>query len=458
MQNVEMKCNVLRVISGQYSVKLSRLLVHHSLNSSSVGGVGDEFREFFVHGLLGEFEDVIKLVPESFFVRLSRSVRLERNSTEADGVKNAEGSLVAGVVIKVIELSSSGHNVEGVRRMSGHANPFVGDIVIFLRDGSVSHSFSNDLLHLVLTVVLPDTSPMRLVDSGSIVLVRESEVLHLDDLRSELGKSLVLSSELGSSFFSGSVHAENNLRFLISVGERVEDFISLGLRVGVLEHMSTVSVPSRLGLLVVEESGGESLSELLESEPLKRVGLLTAFTTLHGGPFGVEIVHSVIPGSSGVSIILPSVLLLGGSPVRDGETLEESTGLSVESDVTDTLEHGVGVEVLSVQMEHNIRFLVELVSINVLDAEASITSLLDVETIGNKEEIRMNELDGLRSELFNPVAGGENEFNPALITTISNVVLNGSSDHTFAEQATIDELVQDALFHWHVSTTQYLLY
>jgi len=103
----------------------------------------------------------------------------------------------------------------------------------------------------------------------------------------------------------------------------------------------------------------------------------------------------------------------------------------------------------------------------------SITSLLDVETIGNKEEIRMNELDGLRSELFNPVAGGENEFNPALITAISNVVLNGSSDHTFAnltylfylsffeyfaEQATIDELVQDALFHWHVSTTQYLLY
>ena len=102
MQNVEMKCNVLRVISGQYSVKLSRLLVHHSLNTSSVGGVGDEFREFFVHGLLGEFEDVIKLVPESFFVRLSRSVRLERNSTEADGVKNAEGSLVAGVVVKVI--------------------------------------------------------------------------------------------------------------------------------------------------------------------------------------------------------------------------------------------------------------------------------------------------------------------------------------------------------------------
>ena len=88
----------------------------------------------------------------------------------------------------------------------------------------------------------------------------------------------------------------------------------------------------------------------------------------------------------------------------------------------------------------------------------SITSLLDVETIGNKEEIRMNELDGLRSELFNPVAGGEDEFNPALITAISNVVLNGSSDHTFAEQATIDELVQDALFHWHVSTTQYLLY
>lgn len=151
--------------------------------------------------------------------------------------------------------------------------------------------------------------------------------------------------------------------------------------------------------------------------------------------------HGVVPGSSGVGIILPAVVLLGGSPVGDFETLEESTGLSVESDVTDTLKHGVGVEILSIQMVHDIRFFVEFVGVNILNAEASISGFLDVESIGNKEEIRMNELDGFGSEFFNSVARGEHKLDPTLIASVSNVVLNGSTDHAFAEEATHDELV-----------------
>jgi len=418
------------------------LLVHEGLNSSTVGGISHEKREIFLHGLFGELIDDIELVPEGIFVRLGRGVRVEFNLSESNRVHHAEGGLEARVSSKVIELSSACHDVEGERRVSGHTDPSVGGVEVFLRDDAIILSLCDSLSHGVVTVVLPDTSEMRFVDGDGLELMGELEVLHLDDLGGKLSKGLVLSAESSSSFFGSGIHSEDDLGLLVGVSERVEFLVSLSLRFGVLEQMSSMSVPSRLGLLVVEKSGRESLSELLVSEPLKRVRLLTRLTLeLHGGPFGVEVVHGVVPGSSGVSIIFPAVMLLSGSPVGDSETLEDSTGLSVESDITDTLEHGVGVEVLSVQMHHDIRFLVEFVAVYVLNAEASITGFLDMETIGNKEEIRMNEFDGLRGKLFSSVTGREHKLNPALVSTVSNVVLNGSSDHALAEQATHDELV-----------------
>ena len=214
---------------------------------------------------------------------------------------------------------------------------------------------------------------MGLVNNIGGELVRELEVLHLDDFRSQFGESFVLSAESSSAFFSGGIHTEHNLGLLVGVGERVEFLLSLSFGLVVLEHVTSMSVPSRLGLLVVEESGRESFSELLVSEPLERVGFLTRFSLeLHGSPFGVEVVHGVVPGSSGVGIIFPAVVLLGGGPVGNSESLENGTGLSVESNVTDALEHGVGVEVLGVQVMHDIRLLVEFVGVNVLNAEAYI--------------------------------------------------------------------------------------
>jgi len=295
----------------------------------------------------------------------------------------------------------------------------------------------------VVTVVLPDTSEVRLINSCGLKLMRELKVLHLDDLGGELSKGLVLSAESGSSFFGGGIHTEDDLGLLVGVSERMEFLVSFSFGFRVLEQVTTMSVPSRLGLLVVEKSSRESFSELLISEPLEGVRFLTRLTLeLHGGPFGVEVVHGVVPGSSGIGIIFPTIVLLSGSPVGDFETLEESTGLSVESDITDTLKHGVGVEVLCVQMHHDIRFLVEFVAVYVLNAEASISGFLHMETIGNKEEIRMNQFNGLGHKLFRPVAGREHKLNPALVSTVSNVVLNGSTDHAFSKHPTHDELVK----------------
>jgi len=418
------------------------LLVHEGLNSSTVGGVSHEVGELLSHGLFGELIDNIKLVPEGLFVGFSGSVRVEFNLAKLDGVHHTEGGLEARVGGDVLDLSSACHDVERVRRVSSHANKLVEGVEIFLRDKASILSSVNSLSHCVVTIMLPDTSEMRFVNSNGIKFVRELHVLHLDDLRSEFSKGLVLSAESGSSFFGSGIHSEDNLGLLVGVSERVENLVGLVSRVGVFEHVTTMSVPSRLRLLVEEKSGGESLSELLVSEPLERVRFLTTFSCeLHRSPFGVEVVHSVVPGSSGVGIIFPAVVLLSGGPVGDFETLEESTGLSVESDVTDTLKHGVGVEILGVQMVHDIRFLVEFVAVYVLNAEASISGFLDMETIGDKEEIRMNQFDGLRSELFNPVAGVEHELDPALISSVSNVVLNGSTDHTFAKKTAHDDLV-----------------
>jgi len=83
-------------------------------------------------------------------------------------------------------------------------------------------------------------------------------------------------------------------------------------------------------------------------------------------------VHGIIPSLSGVSIKLPSVLLLCGGPVRNLEALEESSRVSVEADITDTLMEGGRVEVLSENVMLNVGLLVEFIAIEVLDSNTYI--------------------------------------------------------------------------------------
>lgn len=215
-------------------------------------------------------------------------MRVEVNLSELNGIHDSHSGLIASVSIEVLELSSASHDVEGVRGVANHADPLVGGIEIFLRDEASILSLLNGLSHDVVTVVLPDSSEVRLVNSGSLELVRESEVLHLDDFRSQLSEDFVLLSVSSSAFFCGGIHAEYDLGLLVSVGERVELLLSLSLGFVVLEHMSSMSVPGRLSSLVVEKSGRESLSELLVSKPLERVRFLARLSLeLSRSPFGV---------------------------------------------------------------------------------------------------------------------------------------------------------------------------
>lgn len=247
----------------------------------------------------------------------------------------------------------------------------------------------------MLAVGLPDTSEVRLSADLRSHFVRENDVFLPHDLGSEFAKDVIFLLESSTTLRGSGIQTEDSLLVLIGVGERVENSISFLVVVGVFEHMATMSPPEGLRLFVVEKSGSKSVSELFPTEPLERVRFITVSHELGRSPFRVEIVHGVIPGLAGVDIVLPSVLLFSLGPVGNSESLEHGAGLSVESDITYALEESGGVEVLSVQMVHDVRLLVEFVMVNVLDTETSFSGFLDMEAVGDEEQVRMCELDSV---------------------------------------------------------------
>jgi hypothetical protein len=152
---------------------------------------------------------------------------------------------------------------------------------------------------------------------------------------------------------------------LVSVGEGVKDLLWV-------VEMTVVSEPGWVWHLVVEESAGGSLTELLKSEPLDNVWLLSLSPELHWGPLRVEVSHSIVPSLSGVGINLPSVSVFGGSPVWNLESLEEGSWSSVEGDISNSLEKGIWMEILSEHMVHDVWLLVEFIAIEVLDSNSYI--------------------------------------------------------------------------------------
>lgn len=109
----------------------------------------------------------------------------------------------------------------------------------------------------------------------------------------------------------------------------------------------------------------------------------------------MEISHGVVPCLARVSVGLPSVVLSCLSPIGNAEALKESSGVSVESHITHALKDGVGMEVLSVHMHHDVWLLVEFVLIDILNSEASFSSLFDVEAIGDECEVRVDKTQSI---------------------------------------------------------------
>jgi hypothetical protein len=220
-------------------------------------------------------------------------------------------------------------------------------------------------LEQVFSVVLPNSTEVGLFSKNRLRLMGVNHILLRDELRYELASGFPLLLELLTTLWGSGVDAEDEFVLLISVSERVKGLI------GVVE-VTTVSEPSGLGDLVVEEARGVTLTPLLKSEPVQDVRLESLTGELHRGPLTVQVMHGVFPSLSGVSIELPAVLLLSGCPVGNLEALEEGSGVSVESDITDALMESSGVEVLSEDVVLNVRLLVEFIAIEILNSNTYI--------------------------------------------------------------------------------------
>lgn len=141
----------------------------------------------------------------------------------------------------------------------------------------------------------------------------------------------------------------------------------------------------------------------------------------------MEVSHGVVPGLSGVSIDLPSVSLLCGSPVWDSETLVECSWLSVETGVSYSLDKIFWMEVLSPNMVHDIWLLVEFLTVEVLNSDSDFSCFLYMESVGTECNVWMHPSNSVGNNLFDLVSWVEDQLNPSCSSSVSNVVLDWSA-------------------------------
>ena len=350
----------------------------HSSNLGEVSRVRDEDGELLAHALLSKLEETVELSPE-LLLSGGRSLLGELNEAETESLEDLKGGLVASVMLKVCQLASFSEDQQVESGVAGGTNELLESISSSIVDLTRVTGLNELHLEDVITVVLPDTLEVGLVWESRRHLVGKDHVLLLDDLGGELTKSFVLSLESSGALRGSGIQAEHDVGVLVGMGERVKLAIALGIVI-LGEDVTLVSLPRHLGHFVVEETGTVSSEPVLESEPLEGVRLLTLTMELLGGPFGFKIVHGVLPRLSGVGINVPTVLVLVLSPIGDFETLEDGSGTTVEGNVTDALKKSVWVEVLSVDVMHHIRLLVELVTVYILDTETYIIIKIKIST------------------------------------------------------------------------------
>ena len=81
-----------------------------------------------------------------------------------------------------------------------------------------------------------------------------------------------------------------------------------------------------------------------------------------------------------------------------------------------------------------------------------------MESVGDVEQVRVDEADGLRKELLSLGAWVEYELNPSLGSLMSNVVLQWSSDLTLASKGTVNESIKQRGFESrHFSSRKFII-
>ena len=73
-----------------------------------------------------------------------------------------------------------------------------------------------------------------------------------------------------------------------------------------------------------------------------------------------------------------------------------------------------------------------------------------MESVGDVEEVRMNELECLRNISLEFVLWVVDEFNPTNGSLMSDVVLDWSANLTLAQKSSVDKLIEQTFFQWHL--------
>jgi hypothetical protein len=172
-------------------------------------------------------------------------------------------------------------------------------------------------------------------------------------------------SPLLSTFRSGSVNAKSKRCLLVSMSKGVGILFEIS-------NMTSVSDPCWLRNFVVEESGAVALTPLFHSEPVDNIRFKSLTSKLGGCPLSIQVCHGIIPCLSRVQVYFPAISLLSCSPVRNFESLEESSRSSIETDISDSFLKSVWMEVLSINVELDVWLLEELVIIHVFYSKTYI--------------------------------------------------------------------------------------
>ena len=85
----------------------------------------------------------------------------------------------------------------------------------------------------------------------------------------------------------------------------------------------------------------------------------------------MHIVHAVVPGLPRIHINFPSSILVRClSPVWHSKSLIEDSRSSVEGNIANTFKQSLRVEVLSVHVMHDVRFLMEFLVVHIFNSQS----------------------------------------------------------------------------------------
>jgi len=102
----------------------------------------------------------------------------------------------------------------------------------------------------------------------------------------------------------------------------------------------------------------------------------------------IHFMNSIIPGRPGVMVVIKASICLRLGPVRYSESFEESKRPSEECYVSDSFEQSFWMEILCIQVMHDVCLLSKLLIINVFNSETSYSGFLNMESVAHKAQIR----------------------------------------------------------------------